>query len=111
MVGVRLLEPYFTPAITEPGKLHVPAKRYLCATEDAYFDMLSPVSVKSLELQGGPFTGDQTRAFEKTPTTGTPLCCAATTTVPKTRSRSHLVLLTIAGFLRRGSNSGTFFCL
>ncbi len=67
LVWARFLEAYFTPAVTEPGKLHVAAKRYLCATEDAYFATLSPVSVRSLELQGGPFTPEQVKAFEKNP--------------------------------------------
>jgi phosphonate degradation associated HDIG domain protein len=65
LVGAKFLEPYFVAAVTEPGKLHVAAKRYLCATEDTYFDQLSPVSVRSLELQGGPFTKDPVAAFEK----------------------------------------------
>ena len=64
LVGSRFLERHFIKAVTEPGKLHVAAKRYLCATEDGYFARLSPVSVRSLELQGGPFTEEQARAFE-----------------------------------------------
>jgi phosphonate degradation associated HDIG domain protein len=67
LVGSKFLEPYFVAAVTEPGKLHVAAKRYLCATEDTYFDTLSAVSVSSLELQGGPFTQGQVAAFEKNP--------------------------------------------
>jgi phosphonate degradation associated HDIG domain protein len=65
LVGSRFLEQQFVSAVTEPGKLHVAAKRYLCATEDTYFSRLSPVSVRSLELQGGPFTPEQAEAFEK----------------------------------------------
>jgi phosphonate degradation associated HDIG domain protein len=65
LVGSRFLEQHFIPAVTEPGKLHVAAKRYLCATEDTYFAKLSPVSVRSLELQGGSFTDEQVSAFEK----------------------------------------------
>ena len=65
LVGSKFLERHFASAVTEPGKLHVAAKRYLCAVEDDYFGRLSPVSVKSLELQGGPFTAKQVKAFEK----------------------------------------------
>jgi [1-hydroxy-2-(trimethylamino)ethyl]phosphonate dioxygenase len=65
LVGSRFLEQHFVEAVTEPGKLHVAAKRYLCATEDTYFAQLSPVSVRSLELQGGPFTDEQSRGFEQ----------------------------------------------
>lgn len=65
--GARALEPHFVAAVTEPGKLHVAAKRYLCATEPGYFDRLSPVSVRSLEQQGGPFTSAQAEAFARNP--------------------------------------------
>lgn len=62
-----LLEPYFVPAVTEPARLHVPAKRYLCAVEPSYFSKLSPVSVRSLERQGGPLTEAEVKAFESLP--------------------------------------------
>jgi phosphonate degradation associated HDIG domain protein len=62
-----LLDPYFVPAVTEPARLHVPAKRYLCAVEPSYFNKLSPVSVRSLELQGGPLTEAEVKAFEALP--------------------------------------------
>ncbi len=62
-----LLEPYFVPAVTEPARLHVPAKRYLCAVEPSYFSQLSPVSVQSLALQGGPFSNTEVKAFEASP--------------------------------------------
>jgi gamma-butyrobetaine dioxygenase len=45
--------------------LHVAAKRYLCAAERGYEDALSPASVLSLKLQGGPFTPTQCRRFER----------------------------------------------
>lgn len=62
-----LLDPYFVPAVTEPARLHVPAKRYLCAVEPSYFSKLSPVSVRSLERQGGPLTEAEVKAFESLP--------------------------------------------
>ena len=46
---------------------HVPAKRYLVATDDAYFGQLSPVSVRSLEKQGGPMSADEARQFAAHP--------------------------------------------
>ena len=67
LVGAKFLEQHFVAEVTDPGKLHVAAKRYLCAVEDTYFAKLSPVSVRSLELQGGPFTPEQVMAFEKNP--------------------------------------------
>jgi [1-hydroxy-2-(trimethylamino)ethyl]phosphonate dioxygenase len=46
----------FGEDVTEPVRLHVNAKRYLTATDPGYFAKLSPASVRSLELQGGPFS-------------------------------------------------------
>ena len=40
----RLAGQWFAPAVTEPVRLHVAAKRYLCAVEPAYFASLSPAS-------------------------------------------------------------------
>ena len=65
--GARFLSRYFIPAVTEPGRLHVAAKRYLCAVDPDYFGTLSPVSVRSLELQGGPFNEDDVAEFEANP--------------------------------------------
>jgi len=48
-------------------RLHVAAKRYLCATEPGYFGRLSPESVRTLALQGGPMTAAQAEAFEALP--------------------------------------------
>jgi [1-hydroxy-2-(trimethylamino)ethyl]phosphonate dioxygenase len=50
--------------VTEPIRLHVAAKRYLCAVEPAYMKGLSPASRLSLELQGGPMTSDEIAEFE-----------------------------------------------
>ncbi len=62
-LGYRFLEKYFDPSVTEPVRLHVPAKRYLCATDPTYFGMLSEASVRSLELQGGPFSAEAAEDF------------------------------------------------
>jgi len=53
-LGQVWLQSWFGPEVTEPVRLHVAAKRYLCATEADYFAKLSPDSVLSLSLQGGP---------------------------------------------------------
>ncbi|MEM7032365.1 MAG: metal-dependent phosphohydrolase [Chloroflexota bacterium] len=63
-VGADYLAQYFVPAVTEPGRLHVAAKRYLCAVDIDYFSTLSPASIQSLELQGGPFNQTEIDAFE-----------------------------------------------
>ena len=57
----------FGPAVSEPVRLHVAAKRYLCATEADYFAKLSPASVHSLGKQGGPMTAAEAAAFGALP--------------------------------------------
>ena len=66
-VGADYLSQYFVPAVTEPGRLHVAAKRYLCAADRTYFATLTPASVQSLELQGGPFDAAEVATFEASP--------------------------------------------
>lgn len=66
-IGADYLQPYFLPEVTEPGRLHVAAKRYLCATDPAYFATLSPTSVQSLALQGGPMSAAEVSEFEASP--------------------------------------------
>lgn len=46
----------FGPEVTEPIRLHVPAKRFLCAVDANYLSELSDASRLSLKLQGGPFS-------------------------------------------------------
>jgi len=65
--GADWLAQWFPPTVTEPVRLHVAAKRYLCATEPGYFQGLSAASVRSLALQGGPMRPDEARAFERSP--------------------------------------------
>ena len=48
-------------------RLHVAAKRYLCAIEPGYFGQLSAESVRTLALQGGPMTPGEVAAFEPLP--------------------------------------------
>ena len=66
-LGRKYLARWFDEDVTAPIGLHVEAKRWLCATEPAYFDTLSPASVRSLELQGGPFTEAGAAAFIAAP--------------------------------------------
>ena len=65
--GAKVLEPFFPPVITECVRLHVPAKRYLCATDPAYNDRLSEASKHTLSLQGGPMTAEEVAQFEQNP--------------------------------------------
>ena len=66
-LGQAWLARYFGPEITAPVRLHVAAKRYLCATDPAYLGLLSPASIQSLALQGGPFTLAEAQEFEQRP--------------------------------------------
>jgi phosphonate degradation associated HDIG domain protein len=63
-IGARWLARRFAPEVAEPVRLHVPAKRYLCATDRGYFAALSPASVHTLKLQGGPMSPHEVRQFE-----------------------------------------------
>lgn len=53
----------FGAGVLDPIRLHVDAKRYLCATRDGYFAALSEDSKRSLGLQGGIFDEAQAEAF------------------------------------------------
>jgi phosphonate degradation associated HDIG domain protein len=66
-VAHAFLSEHFGPEIAEPIRMHVAAKRYLCGKDPAYFMSLSPASVLSLELQGGPYSQDEVAEFEKSP--------------------------------------------
>jgi gamma-butyrobetaine dioxygenase len=65
--GAGWLARHFGPAVTDPVRLHVAAKRYLCAVDAGYRSRLSPASRQSLGLQGGPFDAAGVRAFEAEP--------------------------------------------
>ncbi|GAC1300163.1 MAG: HD domain-containing protein [Steroidobacteraceae bacterium] len=66
-IGGRWLARRFRPEVSEPVRLHVPAKRYLLATDERYFAKLSPASVITLKLQGGPMAPHEVAAFEAEP--------------------------------------------
>ncbi|HUZ52481.1 MAG TPA: HD domain-containing protein [Streptosporangiaceae bacterium] len=65
--GADWLAQWFGPEVTEPVRLHVAAKRYLCAVEPGYADTLSPASVYTLGVQGGPMRGAELDEFAASP--------------------------------------------
>jgi gamma-butyrobetaine dioxygenase len=67
VAGEAFLRNAFGPSVAEPVRLHVDAKRYLCSTHPTYLSLLSPASVHSLQLQGGPFSPAQAADFESKP--------------------------------------------
>jgi gamma-butyrobetaine dioxygenase len=66
-VGADWLARWFGPEVTEPVRLHVAAKRYLCAVEPGYAATLSAASVYTLGLQGGPMADQEAQDFAAVP--------------------------------------------
>src|SRR5580693_1070202 len=62
-LGADWLAQRFGTAVSEPVRLHVAAKRYLCAIDKDYLAALAPDSVLSLKLQGGPMTESEAKEF------------------------------------------------
>lgn len=62
-IGAGYLARAFGPAVTEPIRLHVAAKRYRVAVDPAYLESLSPASLQSLALQGGPLSAAEIEDF------------------------------------------------
>jgi [1-hydroxy-2-(trimethylamino)ethyl]phosphonate dioxygenase len=65
--GSRWLATRFGPEVSEPVRLHVPAKRYLCAKDAGYIGRLSGASIQTLRLQGGPMSDAEIFVFETEP--------------------------------------------
>jgi predicted HD phosphohydrolase len=80
-IGARYLARAFGPAVTEPVLWHVDAKRYLAAFEPGYRARLSPASLQSLALQGGPMGRPTTGSRTTAPT----ISMTATSTAPTAR--------------------------
>lgn len=104
-VGADFLARHFGPEVTEPVRLHVDAKRYLCAVQPGYRATLSPASELSLTLQGGPMTASEVRDFEASPYCNAALSLrrcdeAAKTPGLATPDFNHYTTL-IAGLYRR----------
>lgn len=65
--GAAFLRDFFGPEVTEPVRLHVAAKRYLCASDPHYRAGLSAASELSLQVQGGPMSAAECAVFESHP--------------------------------------------
>ena len=66
-VGADYLQTHFPATVSEPVRLHVAAKRYLCATDPGYLSRLSAASINSLKVQGGPMNAAEIEIFEANP--------------------------------------------
>jgi len=62
-VGAAFLAQRFNTEVVAAVSLHVLAKRYLVGTDPNYAANLSPASVHSLELQGGPMSPEEAAEF------------------------------------------------
>ncbi len=67
IVGGAWLAKRFGPDVSDPVRLHVPAKRYLCAIDPGYVARLSEASIVTLKLQGGPMSAAEIARFEAEP--------------------------------------------
>lgn len=65
--GAVVVEPYFPDVVVDCIRQHVAAKRYLCATDPQYFERLSPASVHTLNIQGGPMNENEVEHFRAQP--------------------------------------------
>ncbi len=65
--GFRWLGRFFGPAIVDPVRLHVAAKRYLCTVDQEYLGLLSPASLQSYHDQGGEMSSEEVAEFETEP--------------------------------------------
>lgn len=65
--AIPFLRGLFPAEVIEPIRLHVEAKRALCALEPDYYESLSPDSRRSLTLQGGVHTQAEAAAFAAKP--------------------------------------------
>lgn len=65
--AANLLRHVLPEAVWQPIRLHVAAKRYLCAVDADYQAALSPASQQSLALQGGAFDSREADAFLRAP--------------------------------------------
>lgn len=66
-LGAEALAAHLPDAVLDPIRMHVAAKRYLCFAEASYIGGLSPASIESLALQGGPMTSAEARQFLAAP--------------------------------------------
>jgi predicted HD phosphohydrolase len=65
--AARWLEPRLGARIAWLAEAHVPAKRYLVATDASYRGQLSEVSVRTLTAQGGPMSEAEIASFRAAP--------------------------------------------
>ena len=66
-IAIPFLRSLFCEALLAPIRMHVDAKRYLCFSNPDYWATLTPLSQRSLTLQGGKFSASEAAAFINQP--------------------------------------------
>lgn len=64
-LGAKALQEWFENDIVDAVRLHVDAKRYLCAANPKYKDKLSEASITTMAIQGGPMNKRETLVFRR----------------------------------------------
>ena len=108
-VGAALLSRFFGPEVTEPVRLHVAAKRYLCATDARYGAVLSKDSITSLKVQGGLLSATEIKRLEEQPLFETAIALRRWDDAakdPEARTPSLEVYQALADKLSRGWRQG-----
>lgn len=105
-VAGNFLRKLFPLAVTEPIRLHVTAKRYLCAVDPAYFETLSQPSIVSLRLQGGPMTSEEAAEFSQHPHCEAAVRLRRWDDAAKITNQPTPPLAHFAGYLRQASLQG-----
>jgi len=101
MRGRDWLGKWFGEDVTGPVRLHVDAKRYLTAADPAYFAILSPGSVQSLALQGGPFPTPLAERFIALPHAAAAVKLRRWTRLPRSPERRRRISRISAGISKR----------
>lgn len=65
--GAAVLAAILPSSVSEPVRMHVAAKRCLCAIDPGYHAGLSPASRRSLDLQGGVMSEAEAASFRALP--------------------------------------------
>lgn len=65
--GYNFLKNHFPESVSEPVRLHVASKRYLCTVDPEYSQQLSEPSITSLKLQGGLMNEEELAEFRANP--------------------------------------------
>ena len=65
--AAHFLKDLFPPSVCLPIRMHVDAKRALCALDSMYYEKLSEDSRRSLSLQGGALNSTQLNDFIASP--------------------------------------------